>query len=406
MVSANFYADLPPIYEFGQITESNHFRPAPKSWYLIITDIVNSTKYIDLGQYKDVNLLGACTIVAILNIASKIEIPFVFGGDGAALLIPPELYKNAADTLGGIQYLAKNSYGMELRAGIVPVQELKYPLDIAKLQISPNYHQAIFKGGGLTYGTSLLKSTQKYHVPPQEEVLPDLSGLECRWQDIHSSQGEILSLIVQIGATTKLAEDYIYRSVINQIQAIYGSEHSLNPASPKELHLTFNPVKLAVETKAKSFKRQWWLFRLLQITVEVLLGWILMSLKVKMPTIDWAEYKNIVTATTDYRKFDDALRMVITTTTSQRRALIDYLEIESAQGNVVYGFHVTDRALMTCLVFERAGRQVHFIDGADGGYAYAAKVLKAKFTLPVLWKLPLIMLVRFMGSAKYCMKLV
>jgi len=32
--------------------------------------------------------------------------------------------------------------------------------------------------------------------------------------------------------------------------------------------------------------------------------------------------------------------------------------------------------LMTCLVFERHGRQVHFIDGADGGYAIAAKKLK------------------------------
>ncbi|MEP0899817.1 DUF3095 family protein [Nodosilinea sp. FACHB-13] len=37
-----------------------------------------------------------------------------------------------------------------------------------------------------------------------------------------------------------------------------------------------------------------------------------------------------------------------------------------------------DRALMTCLVFERSGREVHFVDGADGGYALAAKPLKEK----------------------------
>ena len=37
-----------------------------------------------------------------------------------------------------------------------------------------------------------------------------------------------------------------------------------------------------------------------------------------------------------------------------------------------------DRALMTCLVFEREGRQVHFVDGADGGYALAAKAMKAR----------------------------
>jgi hypothetical protein len=33
---------------------------------------------------------------------------------------------------------------------------------------------------------------------------------------------------------------------------------------------------------------------------------------------------------------------------------------------------------MTCLVFERNGRQVHFVDGADGGYAVAAKAMKRR----------------------------
>jgi hypothetical protein len=33
---------------------------------------------------------------------------------------------------------------------------------------------------------------------------------------------------------------------------------------------------------------------------------------------------------------------------------------------------------MTCLVFERNGRQVHFVDGADGGYAIAAKSMKQR----------------------------
>jgi hypothetical protein len=35
---------------------------------------------------------------------------------------------------------------------------------------------------------------------------------------------------------------------------------------------------------------------------------------------------------------------------------------------------------MTCLVYERNGAQVHFIDTADGGYAMAAKNLKAQIS--------------------------
>jgi hypothetical protein len=42
----------------------------------------------------------------------------------------------------------------------------------------------------------------------------------------------------------------------------------------------------------------------------------------------------------------------------------------------VYGVHVSRHALMTCLVFDRFGKQVHFVDGANGGYALAAKQLK------------------------------
>jgi uncharacterized protein YneF (UPF0154 family) len=40
--------------------------------------------------------------------------------------------------------------------------------------------------------------------------------------------------------------------------------------------------------------------------------------------------------------------------------------------------HVTNRALMTCLVFDYAGRHLHYIDGADGGLFLAAKQFKQR----------------------------
>jgi len=85
----------------------------------------------------------------------------------------------------------------------------------------------------------------------------------------------------------------------------------------------------------------------------------------------------------DYKKFDDVLRLVIASTVQQRDELLDYLEEQYQKGKLVYGFHLSDRSLMTCLVFERNGQQVHFIDGADGGYAYAAKALKQRLCSPM-----------------------
>ncbi|NEQ24513.1 MAG: DUF3095 domain-containing protein, partial [Microcoleus sp. SIO2G3] len=77
-------------------------------------------------------------------------------------------------------------------------------------------------------------------------------------------------------------------------------------------------------------------------------------------------------------KFDDMLRMIISGNQKQRERLISYLEKNYTSGKLVYGLHTSDRVLMTCLVFERNGRQVHFVDGADGGYAVAAKLMKQR----------------------------
>ena len=40
--------------------------------------------------------------------------------------------------------------------------------------------------------------------------------------------------------------------------------------------------------------------------------------------------------------------------------------------------HTSETALMTCVIDGYDGNHVHFVDGADGGYALAAKQLKAQ----------------------------
>jgi len=92
MDTESFYAELPVLDNFLDITNSKNFKSVPNDWYVIITDIIGSTKAIESGKYKAVNLIGACSIVAVLNIAENLRIPFIFGGDGAAILIPPSLF--------------------------------------------------------------------------------------------------------------------------------------------------------------------------------------------------------------------------------------------------------------------------------------------------------------------------
>ena len=387
MNSENFYSQLPLLDNFLKITESGNFVDVPDDWYIVVTDIRGSTKAIEAGKYKEVNLLGACSIVAVLNAAGETEIPFVFGGDGASLLMGPSLLPAAQKALLATQQLAKREFDMDLRVGVVPVKVVvaaNYPVKIAKFKVSENYSQAVFIGGGLTRATELIKdpvagniySIKNNGVSPKA----DFSGLECRWQDIPSKYGEIVTLLVMVRADFYPHNHQFYRNVLKKIQYIYGKEDSLNPIDRKNLKLALNSTKLIKETLVRASSAGW-LDRQLylsKIQLETALGSLLMNLKVKTEELDWGVYKDIAIAATDYRKFDDMLRMVISGNEWRRKKLTRYLERNYREGKLVYGLHVSDRALMTCLVFERGGRQVHFVDGADGGYALAAKDMKQR----------------------------
>jgi hypothetical protein len=85
-----------------------------------------------------------------------------------------------------------------------------------------------------------------------------------------------------------------------------------------------------------------------------------------------------VTAQTDFRKFDDTLRMVIDVTPGERDAIAALLAGERAAGHVAYGMHESATSIMTCAIGDHRADHVHFVDGADGGYALAAKQLKAQ----------------------------
>ena len=81
----------------------------------------------------------------------------------------------------------------------------------------------------------------------------------------------------------------------------------------------------------------------------------------------------------DYRKFDDALRMTIDCTPAQLESVKELCVRQKAEGQIYYGIHVSESALMTCFLQKiEDGKHIHFIDGGDGGYAIAAKQLKAQ----------------------------
>lgn len=61
-ISDDFYRNLPGFNEFPNVTDLSLYRPLPDDWCIVITDIKGSTKAIEDGRYKDVNMMGAACI--------------------------------------------------------------------------------------------------------------------------------------------------------------------------------------------------------------------------------------------------------------------------------------------------------------------------------------------------------
>jgi len=101
-----------------------------------------------------------------------------------------------------------------------------------------------------------------------------------------------------------------------------------------------------------------------------------MRKEVKIGNADWGRYKQHVISNSDYRKFDELLRMVISGTLEQRQQLRGFLERFRQDRKIVFGIHPAPNALMTCLISNYDTDHVHFLDGSDGGYALAAKEMK------------------------------
>jgi hypothetical protein len=387
--SASFYAGLPVLPDFGAIADPRNFAPLPADWHVATCDVRNSTKAVEAGNYKHVNTVGASAVIAILNAAGKLEIPFIFEGDGSAFCVPPELLEDAKAALAKTQEMARKSFGLELRVATVPAATVRaagHDIRVARVRVSPNYVQAIFAGGGMAYADRYMKdpATAPLCEVKEGSIAPRGSheGLECRWQDIPSLRGETVSLMVRALSPEPGQAAAVYREVIARVREIYGSDEECHPLTPPALQLApaISARQLGNEVGVRAADRSAfgkWLW-LMRARWFVVLGWFLMKFGLKTEETDWATYKETLYRNTDVRKFNDVYRQILAGRPAQREALDAWLAERYARRELVYGLHVTDRALMTCLVFSYSGRHLHFIDGADGGLFLAAKQFKER----------------------------
>ena len=83
--TAEFTRNLPVRKEFRTVLDETAYQPAPDDWLIAVSDVVGSRKAIADGQYKAVNMAGVAMISALMNALDTQDLPFIFGGDGAAI---------------------------------------------------------------------------------------------------------------------------------------------------------------------------------------------------------------------------------------------------------------------------------------------------------------------------------
>jgi hypothetical protein len=372
----NFYSQITPFSNFNDLSNDKFYVPAPQDWIVLITDIGGSTQAIKEGRYKDVNMIGAASIVCVRKALQSQEFAYAFGGDGSTFLIPAEQSQVAIDALNSLKDFAQKSFDLKLRVGAVTVSELvknQNRVEVARFSISKDQSIATFRGDGFTIAEKWIKSMpERYETRAKNKTEADLSGLSCRWKPIQNHRGTILSLIVK----SRMEGFDLYSSILKAFEKILpeGLEAHNPTLSPKK---EYRSLRDSVSGDKKIFplgfkNKVEWLSELAFAQLMFRTGLIKFFPKVQ-------NYRNDIPSHSDYKKFDDVLRMTIDCSKEQAKEILSYLQSLYEQKQIFYGTFESSTALMTCFVETiDPGNHIHFIDGNNGGYAQAAVQLKSQ----------------------------
>ena len=325
-----FDAQRAAYRDFADLLDTDQYQPLPDDWFVGITDVVDSTSAIASGRYKDVNYAGASAIAALGNAWNSFDFPFVFRGDGAAFAVSPDRLASATNVLRQTAAYARGALQLGLRAGLVPVKEIRArgsDVRTAQFAASDAATYAMFAGGGLNWADQQIKAGKYVIMPSLTTTPPDLTGLTCEWAPIPSHRGEILSLLVE---PIDHSQSRRFAILARQLLAILEAGDRRSRPVPDEMAITTE-------------------------VAEYLGG------------RGWSD----VVSNSDYRRYDDVLRLTLDCTVVQIAGARD-------RGEIRFGMHRQSHALMTCLVPSgNRNAHLHFLDGMGGGYTKAAAMLEA-----------------------------
>ena len=289
---AAFHAKLPLIDEFADVADASGYAPVPDNWLVGTSDVVNSTGAIASGRYKAVNMVGASVIAAVRNALGSTDIPFVFGGDGAAFVIPASMRTQAAVALASVSTWSQEEIELQLRTALVPIESIRaagLDVRVAHFAASPDVRYAMFAGGGIAWAEDQMKAGQ-YTIPPAPAgTRPDLTSLSCRWQPIEALRGMIASLLVLRRDDADIAH---YRELVRQI-VTYIHDREIEegrPVTEQTARFALSGEAMSLEARSMGGERSY-LSKRIGLWFYYLLVWYLFARRRKLGGFDPVRYK-------------------------------------------------------------------------------------------------------------------
>ncbi|MBO0345494.1 DUF3095 family protein [Roseibium sp. CAU 1637] len=381
-----FYKNLPSFRDFDQVGDLAAYQPVPDDWVVLAADIVQSRKAMADGKSKEVNLVGAGVIASVVNVLDRDRIPFIFGGDGAMILVPGADAAVGGQALAGMAQLARDQQGLTLRTAAIPLKVLRErgtDVRLRKYELNPGNYLAMAIGGGLDLADEILKSPENaetFAIDTTAPPVPDLTGLSCRWEQLPSEHGRIVSLIVR--PTKGAGEEQVLTDIRKELrrligQDVFSDEEEGRFIFPRRLRFRFPPSGLGREIRLVGASRGR-LKTALGSVFECLAFLYAYTTGRTVGPLQPARYLDEICRQTDHRKLDDSLRLVLDMSAGQVAALRVYLEQARDRGALSFGLHEADTAMMTCFVSDlSAGQHLHFIDGHGGGLSAAATAMNS-----------------------------
>lgn len=374
----SFYGSVPLFRGFTRLMDEALYKPLPDGWLVGVADIVQSTKAIAENRYKAVNMAGAAVVAAVTNALDNRDFPFAFGGDGASFAISPHDETLTREALAATATWVRADLQLEMRVALVPIEDIRaqgLDVRVARYAPSPHVSYAMFSGGGLAWADSAMKRGAFAVVPAPPGAHPDLTGLSCRFAEMPSERGLILSVLI---VPAKGCDPASFRRVIEDVVALVEQSPGSGRPIPNEgPELRWPSPGSEFEALARPGGGALWL-RKFGVHAFTLLYFLLFRLRIPVGGFRPDIYLQQVAENSDFRKYDDGLRMVLDCAPDLANAVEERLAAAARAGTVRYGLHRQDAAIMTCFTLSATRPDhFHFVDGARGGYASAATALKA-----------------------------